>query len=184
MILMFFLGSPPYFHLGTMQALFKMVEDAHPPIPEGYSSDLNDFLFKVMFFWFLFVSKVFFFSLVLSFRKCFTKDYKNRATAKDLLNHAFIVKNGEAKKIKRDELEGTLKSINQTPRVSAKSLFENNPSSSSSSSNETKVKLQRVKKELKEMHAEYQNLQLEILSAQKKKSALEKEISNLRSSKN
>lgn len=28
-----FTGSPPYFELSTMQALFNIVEDKHPPIP-------------------------------------------------------------------------------------------------------------------------------------------------------
>ncbi len=38
-------GAPPYFHLGTMQALFKMVEDPHPPIP-ACSPECKDFLLQ------------------------------------------------------------------------------------------------------------------------------------------
>ena len=30
-------GTPPYFDLGTMSALFNIVQDAHPPLPEGIS---------------------------------------------------------------------------------------------------------------------------------------------------
>jgi serine/threonine protein kinase len=30
-------GSPPYFELGTMSALFNIVEDEHPPLPPNIS---------------------------------------------------------------------------------------------------------------------------------------------------
>lgn len=39
-------GDPPYFNLSTMQALFLIVEDAHPPIPEGLSEPLAHFLVR------------------------------------------------------------------------------------------------------------------------------------------
>jgi len=42
-------GDPPYFNLSTMQALFLIVEDAHPPIPEGLSEPLAHFLAKCCF---------------------------------------------------------------------------------------------------------------------------------------
>lgn len=60
-------GNPPYFHLGTMQCLFKMVEDAHPPLADSFSPDLRDFLLR-----------------------CFSKDVKRRATATQLLTHTWL----------------------------------------------------------------------------------------------
>ena len=31
-------GKPPYYHLQAMPALFAIVNDDHPPLPEGVSS--------------------------------------------------------------------------------------------------------------------------------------------------
>jgi serine/threonine protein kinase len=41
-------GSPPYFKMPTAAALFKIVTEPHPPLPEGLSPTLNDFLLKVL----------------------------------------------------------------------------------------------------------------------------------------
>lgn len=30
-------GKPPYYKLASMQALFRIVNDDHPPLPEGSS---------------------------------------------------------------------------------------------------------------------------------------------------
>lgn len=37
-------GAPPYFELQPMSALFRIVADARPPLPESLSPDLRDFL--------------------------------------------------------------------------------------------------------------------------------------------
>eukprot|EP00291_Cryptomonas_curvata_P021257 CAMPEP_0172161828 /NCGR_PEP_ID=MMETSP1050-20130122/6334_1 /TAXON_ID=233186 /ORGANISM="Cryptomonas curvata, Strain CCAP979/52" /LENGTH=222 /DNA_ID=CAMNT_0012831753 /DNA_START=308 /DNA_END=972 /DNA_ORIENTATION=- len=37
-------GAPPYFELAAMPALFRIVQDPHPPIPEDTSPPLRDFL--------------------------------------------------------------------------------------------------------------------------------------------
>lgn len=37
-------GTPPYFELATMQALFKIVEDPHPPIPPTISDEVRNIL--------------------------------------------------------------------------------------------------------------------------------------------
>jgi len=60
-------GAPPYFEHGTMGALYRMVEDAHPPIPKGCSVDLEEFL-----------------------RKCFIKDTSRRPTAAQVLTHRWL----------------------------------------------------------------------------------------------
>jgi serine/threonine protein kinase len=41
-------GSPPYFKMPTAAALFKIVTEPHPPLPEGLSPTLHDFLLKVL----------------------------------------------------------------------------------------------------------------------------------------
>eukprot|EP00798_Chlamydomonas_sp_ICE-L_P022122 gene22122-29182_t len=60
-------GSPPYFDLQPMSALFRIVQDAHPPLPEEISPLLEDFLFK-----------------------CFSKDPNKRPTAAMLLGHEWL----------------------------------------------------------------------------------------------
>lgn len=60
-------GQPPYFELDTMPALFRIVQDDCPPIPDGLSPLLNDFLLK-----------------------CFQKEPFLRASAEQLLKHRWI----------------------------------------------------------------------------------------------
>ncbi|KAI0595475.1 cell division control protein [Biscogniauxia sp. FL1348] len=61
-------GKPPYHHLQAMPALFAIVNDDHPPLPEGVSSAARDFLIQ-----------------------CFQKDPNLRVTARKLLKHNWIV---------------------------------------------------------------------------------------------
>ncbi|XP_058181067.1 MAP3K epsilon protein kinase 1-like isoform X1 [Rhododendron vialii] len=58
---------PPYYDLQPMPALFRIVQDEHPPIPDGLSPDITDFL-----------------------RQCFKKDARQRPDAKTLLSHPWI----------------------------------------------------------------------------------------------
>ena len=37
-------GAPPYFELQPMSALFRIVADVRPPLPDSLSPDLRDFL--------------------------------------------------------------------------------------------------------------------------------------------
>ncbi|KAJ3050055.1 hypothetical protein HK097_008947 [Rhizophlyctis rosea] len=60
-------GRPPYHDLAPMSALFRIVQDDHPPIPEVTSKLLNDFLLE-----------------------CFQKDHNLRVSAKKLLKHPWI----------------------------------------------------------------------------------------------
>ena len=62
-------GQPPYIDLAPMSALFAVVQDDHPELPEGISSDLVDFLMT-----------------------CFHKEPSDRPTARELLKHTFLVK--------------------------------------------------------------------------------------------
>ena len=60
-------GRPPYYHLSQIRAMFRMVHDAHPPLPQilpPASDGLQRFLMM-----------------------CFQKNPSDRAEAKDLLRH-------------------------------------------------------------------------------------------------
>jgi len=59
--------SPPYYDLQPLTALFKIVRDDVPPLPEGISPVLKDFLLL-----------------------CFRKDPKLRPSAKELLSHPWL----------------------------------------------------------------------------------------------
>ncbi|KAJ2725718.1 Protein kinase of the Mitotic Exit Network [Coemansia sp. Benny D115] len=59
-------GKPPYADLMQMAALYRIVEDDHPPIPEGISEELKDFLLQ-----------------------CFCKSPADRPTAAELMHHAW-----------------------------------------------------------------------------------------------
>ncbi|KAJ1919937.1 Protein kinase of the Mitotic Exit Network [Tieghemiomyces parasiticus] len=60
-------GEPPYGQLSTMAALFRMVQDPHPPFPTPTSPTVQHFL-----------------------RQCFPKAPHQRATARELLDHSWI----------------------------------------------------------------------------------------------
>ncbi|KAJ2162751.1 Protein kinase of the Mitotic Exit Network [Coemansia sp. RSA 552] len=60
-------GKPPYSDLMQMPALYRIVEDDHPPIPEGISEELKDFLLL-----------------------CFRKDPSDRPTAQGLMDHPWM----------------------------------------------------------------------------------------------
>jgi serine/threonine protein kinase len=61
-------GHPPYHTLDPMPALFRIVQDDSPPIPEGASPIVKDFLYH-----------------------CFQKDPNLRISAKKLLKHPWMV---------------------------------------------------------------------------------------------
>ncbi len=61
-------GRPPYHFLDPMPALFRIVQDDCPPIPEGASPIVKDFLYH-----------------------CFQKDCNLRVSAKKLLRHPWMM---------------------------------------------------------------------------------------------
>lgn len=65
----FLSSKPPYFDLDPMPALFRIVQDDHPPFPPGVSPACEDFLML-----------------------CFQKDPHLRSSAEDLLTHPWIKK--------------------------------------------------------------------------------------------
>lgn len=102
-------GAPPYFELGPMSALFNIVEDRHPPLPEKMSDDLRSFL-----------------------KVCFKKDPRQRPTASDLLDHKWLKQLARDSNGDFEAVSGTLRTHNQPGKKSVMSLFA--PDSSSSSS--------------------------------------------------
>lgn len=60
-------GKPPYHSLAPMPALFRIVNDDHPPLPQGASPIVIDFLMQ-----------------------CFQKDPNLRVSARKLLKHPWI----------------------------------------------------------------------------------------------
>ncbi|KAK4423244.1 MAP3K epsilon protein kinase [Sesamum alatum] len=58
---------PPYYDLQPMPALFRIVQDEHPPLPDSLSPAITDFLLQ-----------------------CFKKDARQRPDAKTLLSHPWI----------------------------------------------------------------------------------------------
>ncbi|RIA87643.1 hypothetical protein C1645_274831 [Glomus cerebriforme] len=60
-------GEPPYYNFDPMPALFRIVQDEHPPLPESASPVVKDFLMQ-----------------------CFQKDGNLRISAKKLLKHPWI----------------------------------------------------------------------------------------------
>lgn len=73
-------GKPPYHKFAPMPALFRIVNDDHPPLPEGASPTVRDFLMQ-----------------------CFQKDPNLRVSAKKLLRHPWIA--GAVKKGGREKKE-------------------------------------------------------------------------------
>ena len=61
-------GRPPYHALKPMQALYRIVQDDSPPIPEGASPIVKDFLYH-----------------------CFQKDCNLRISAKKILRHPWML---------------------------------------------------------------------------------------------
>ncbi|KAJ4458589.1 putative Serine/threonine-protein kinase sepA [Paratrimastix pyriformis] len=66
-------GSPPYFDLAPFPALFRIVQDDHPPLPPGISPSLKDFLMST-----------------------FQKDPNRRAKADQLLLHPWLRTRGRS----------------------------------------------------------------------------------------
>lgn len=61
-------GKPPYYNLDPMPALFRIVQDDCPPIPDSAPPIVKDFLMH-----------------------CFTKDVNFRISAKKLLRHPWML---------------------------------------------------------------------------------------------
>ncbi|KAL8727390.1 MAG: hypothetical protein Q9166_006062 [cf. Caloplaca sp. 2 TL-2023] len=86
-------GKPPYHKLQPMHALFRIVNDDHPPLPEGASPVVRDFLMQ-----------------------CFQKDPNLRVSARKLLKHPWIVNARRSDSVvpkKPTEYEEAVRSVQQ-----------------------------------------------------------------------
>ncbi|PKA59968.1 Mitogen-activated protein kinase kinase kinase NPK1 [Apostasia shenzhenica] len=81
---------PPYYDLQPMPALFRIVQDPHPPLPEGLSADITDFL-----------------------RQCFKKDSIQRPDAKTLLQHPWIQNSRRALHSSLRQIGGSIRNIDE-----------------------------------------------------------------------
>ncbi|KAK4896572.1 Protein kinase of the Mitotic Exit Network [Elasticomyces elasticus] len=98
-------GKPPYSNFAPMPALFRIVNDDHPPLPEGVSPLVRDFLMQ-----------------------CFQKDPNLRVSAKKLLRHPWILgtKKGEGlvgagkPVVKHEEAVGLVEEWNLALKASPK----------------------------------------------------------------
>ncbi|KAK1438060.1 hypothetical protein QVD17_03863 [Tagetes erecta] len=89
---------PPYYDLQPMPALFRIVQDEHPPIPDSLSPGLTDFL-----------------------RQCFKKDARLRPDAKTLLSHPWIQNSRRVVLQSSLRHSGTLRNIDDDGSVGVKS---------------------------------------------------------------
>ena len=88
-------GSPPYSDLNKWSALFRIVQDNHPPLPNGISESCKDFLLN-----------------------CFQKEAALRINAKDILKHPWIRnQNQNALEIISDPNNQLPQEVNNTVRL-------------------------------------------------------------------
>ncbi|XP_019450937.1 PREDICTED: MAP3K epsilon protein kinase 1-like isoform X2 [Lupinus angustifolius] len=100
---------PPYYDLQPMPALFRIVQDEHPPIPDSLSPDITGFL-----------------------HQCFKKDARQRPDAKTLLSHPWIQ---NCRRVLQSSLRhsGTLKNIEEDDSADAEVSGGDNKSAGESS---------------------------------------------------
>ncbi|KAL1406197.1 Protein kinase of the Mitotic Exit Network [Vanrija albida] len=110
-------GKPPYSGVGnSMTVLFRIVEDAMPPLPVGASADALDFL-----------------------KLCFAKDPKQRPTAAMLFQHEWVRSSlPDMAKLHFDSLpfvhRMAQKSDHGVPRVDSQRIFDSSQARSASAS--------------------------------------------------
>ncbi|KAL2430384.1 Cytokinesis protein sepH [Exophiala dermatitidis] len=127
-------GKPPYHTLQPMPALFRIVNDDHPPLPQGASPGVLDFLMQ-----------------------CFQKDPNLRVSAKKLLKHPWIVnaRRSDAVKPKNPtEYTEAVKSVQEWNEAlkdspNGNSLRKNSNASTVSPTPQTKDLLRPVKSQVK-----------------------------------
>jgi serine/threonine protein kinase len=80
--------KPPYYAFDTLPAMYRIVVDEFPPLPENIPENLKSFLLQ-----------------------CFIKDQQKRPTAKELLNHPWITTPPNRKMFKKILHENTVAHI-------------------------------------------------------------------------
>ncbi|CAH7671533.1 kinase-like domain-containing protein [Phakopsora pachyrhizi] len=98
-------GKPPYYFLEPMPALFRIVNDDCPPLPESASPIARDFLLQ-----------------------CFQKDQNLRISAKKLLKHPWML--SARKRLEEKEREQAIAQGRRTPAGSNQSADQSGDTSS------------------------------------------------------
>ncbi|XP_077248433.1 MAP3K epsilon protein kinase 1-like isoform X3 [Tasmannia lanceolata] len=104
---------PPYYDLQPMPALFRIVQDEQPPIPDNLSPDITDFL-----------------------RQCFKKDAMQRPDAKTLLLHPWIQNSRRALQSSLRQTGGTMRDIPQDVSMASENSIGDDQSNGESPSGE------------------------------------------------
>ncbi|KAC9696446.1 hypothetical protein E3N88_45370 [Mikania micrantha] len=112
---------PPYYDLQPMPALFRIVQDETPPIPDSLSPGITAFL-----------------------RQCFKKDARLRPDAKTLLSHPWIQNSRRVVLQSSLRHSGTLRTIDDDGSVSVKSSIADDPSTIKNLSTEKEIKTELV----------------------------------------
>jgi len=95
-------GEPPYYSLNNLQALYRIAEDDHPPLPNNISPELNKF----------FVSC------------CFVRDSKRRSTTQNLLIHPWMKLYESVRKenYTYSEIVAVIKKVNPNKKIKDEDL--------------------------------------------------------------
>jgi len=126
-VLELFTGQPPYWKVNQNLALLRMVEDAHPPLPESTASELLiDFLLN-----------------------CFLKDAKMRYTAQELLQHEWIVSHSKSVQPTTFRASNITRSKTPPPAITTTSFSTTHKSPGGKSHNVKKSKKGFLKKKEK-----------------------------------
>lgn len=104
---------PPYYDLQPMPALFRIVQDEHPPISDRLSPDITDFL-----------------------HHCFKKDARQRPDAKTLLLHPWIQNSRRALQSSLRQNSGSVRSIQEDASLTTEISNEDGRSTGESPSGE------------------------------------------------
>jgi len=118
-------SKPPYYQLEPYPAMFRIVTDEYPPLPDNISNNLKDFLIK-----------------------CFIKDSNKRPKSRDLLNHPWITSPNK-KLVKKFINDHDSNAIPESIMNELKNKYKNNLSSLTSSSQNEKMP-DKIENELKE----------------------------------
>ncbi|XP_047268510.1 MAP3K epsilon protein kinase 1 isoform X2 [Capsicum annuum] len=103
---------PPYYDLQPMPALFRIVQDDHPPIPDSLTPAITDFL-----------------------RQCFKKDARQRPDAKTLLSHPWIQNSRRALQSSLRH-SGTIRNIEEDGSAVTEASYEGDKGAAGSSSSD------------------------------------------------
>ncbi|GAM29429.1 hypothetical protein SAMD00019534_126050 [Acytostelium subglobosum LB1] len=143
-------GNPPYWELGTMPAMFAMVNNPHPPLPPNISSELKNFLMA-----------------------CFVRDINRRPTATQLMEHPWIKMHqvDDPKKAHRVSIRAG--AFDDEPQQQHDDHDDENASS------DLKERVTQLEAQKKEMNYTIQKLKVHFIRAMREKKLMKEMIAQL-----